>query len=64
MADELELLRRANPAPTDGPRYGDGPSTTTPSAGSASCCTNSLRAAAAPGSCGVSRPPRSSPRPC
>lgn len=25
MADELELLRRANPAPTDGPRYGDGP---------------------------------------
>ncbi|MEU5540078.1 CU044_5270 family protein [Streptomyces sp. NPDC020362] len=25
MADELELLRRANPAPTDGPRFGDGP---------------------------------------
>lgn len=25
MADELELLRRANPAPSDGPHYGDGP---------------------------------------
>ena len=25
MADELELLRRANPVPVDGPHYGDGP---------------------------------------
>ncbi|MGC9540497.1 CU044_5270 family protein [Streptomyces sp. UG1] len=25
MADELELLRRANPVPADGPHYGDGP---------------------------------------
>jgi hypothetical protein len=25
MADELELLRRANPVPTDGPHFGDGP---------------------------------------
>ncbi|MGW1750446.1 CU044_5270 family protein [Streptomyces sp. NPDC002092] len=25
MADELELLRRANPVPLDGPHYGDGP---------------------------------------
>ncbi|MFI8529187.1 CU044_5270 family protein [Streptomyces aquilus] len=25
MADELDLLRRANPVPTDGPHYGDGP---------------------------------------
>ncbi|CCK25378.1 hypothetical protein BN159_0999 [Streptomyces davaonensis JCM 4913] len=25
MADELELLRAANPVPTDGPHYGDGP---------------------------------------
>ncbi|MEU6142952.1 CU044_5270 family protein [Streptomyces sp. NPDC047081] len=25
MADELELLRRANPMPVDGPHYGDGP---------------------------------------
>jgi hypothetical protein len=25
MADELELLRRANPEPVDGPHYGDGP---------------------------------------
>ncbi|MET7684865.1 CU044_5270 family protein [Streptomyces sp. NPDC005423] len=25
MADELDLLRAANPAPTDGPYYGDGP---------------------------------------
>ncbi|MDQ0596969.1 hypothetical protein QF037_001314 [Streptomyces canus] len=25
MADELDLLRRANPVPTDGPHFGDGP---------------------------------------
>ncbi|MDC0769124.1 CU044_5270 family protein [Streptomyces sp. HD] len=25
MADELELLRRANPVPADGPHFGDGP---------------------------------------
>lgn len=25
MADELELLRRADPVPADGPRFGDGP---------------------------------------
>ncbi|MDO0909558.1 CU044_5270 family protein [Streptomyces sp. DT2A-34] len=25
MADELELLRRANPVPVDGPHFGDGP---------------------------------------
>ncbi|MCZ4612422.1 hypothetical protein O3S80_53565, partial [Streptomyces sp. Lzd4kr] len=25
MADELELLRRANPVPVDGPHHGDGP---------------------------------------
>ncbi|MFI6013125.1 CU044_5270 family protein [Streptomyces sp. NPDC051243] len=25
MADELELLRRANPVPVEGPHYGDGP---------------------------------------
>ncbi|MFE7174751.1 CU044_5270 family protein [Streptomyces sp. NPDC057616] len=25
MADELDLLRRANPVPVDGPHYGDGP---------------------------------------
>lgn len=25
MADELDLLRQANPAPADGPHYGDGP---------------------------------------
>jgi hypothetical protein len=25
MADELELLRRADPVPTDGPHFGDGP---------------------------------------
>jgi hypothetical protein len=25
MADELELLRRANPAPADGPHFGEGP---------------------------------------
>lgn len=25
MADELDLLRNANPVPTDGPHYGDGP---------------------------------------
>lgn len=25
MADELELLRGANPVPSDGPHFGDGP---------------------------------------
>ena len=25
MTDELDLLRRANPVPDDGPRFGDGP---------------------------------------
>ena len=25
MADELELLRSADPAPPDGPHFGDGP---------------------------------------
>ncbi|MCE0444667.1 hypothetical protein LT493_02620 [Streptomyces tricolor] len=25
MSDELDLLRRANPVPADGPHFGDGP---------------------------------------
>ncbi|XES01185.1 hypothetical protein HEP87_62515 [Streptomyces sp. S1D4-11] len=61
MADELDILRRANPVPSTDPRFHDRPSTSTRSAASANCCTADA-AARAPVRCAVGSG-ASAPRP-